>query len=500
MKKFFKRILYLIMLMSALLMALLFVCAWNPEMTQRIAQILYPDRQAETEALTEKADASHGIQETEASATDSETTETEIPETESPGSMQSGLSEENPAVYIAPEKSELSVPQEVAGKSGYQEIQSNDNEIEETEAEELEHQLGVGETGDGLTFDPLYYPYYNMLDENGQRIYRQIYANAKVVNPSFAPVEPVTAQKLRDVISAVYNDHPELFWLDTSYACKHRGNGQCVEIDLQFNRTAKNLEGENAAFERAANEIISQAAGFPSDYDKECYVHDTLLRNIEYVKSAEMNQSAYSALVNGRTVCAGYARAFQYVMQQLGVPCYYCVGYAGEDHAWNIIKLEEEYYNVDLTWDDTGEGTYDYFNKTDRDYAETHMRQELSVYLPACNGEKYRSADNTTDENLRSIEDIGYSEAAVFTSLSDYYDSCYEQIMQRGAGNYTFTSVVQGKELYEELEQAYQSDTYKEEYLIEAMRGIGAKSCHLNLAVEDLQQDRYLLTHELELH
>ena len=52
MKKFFKRILYLIMLMSALLMALLFVCAWNPEMTQRIAQILYPDRQAETEALT----------------------------------------------------------------------------------------------------------------------------------------------------------------------------------------------------------------------------------------------------------------------------------------------------------------------------------------------------------------------------------------------------------------------------------------------------------------
>lgn len=323
MKKFFKRILYLIMLMSALLMALLFVCAWNPEMTQRIAQILYPDRQAETEALTEKADASHGIQETEASATDSETTETEVPETESPGSMQSGLSEENPAVYIPPEKSELSVPQEVAGKSGYQEIQSNDNEIEETEAEELEHQLGVGETGDGLTFDPLYYPYYNMLDENGQRIYRQIYANAKVVNPSFAPVESVTAQKLRDVISAVYNDHPELFWLDTSYACKHRGNGQCVEIDLQFNRTAKNLEGENAAFERAANEIISQAAGFPSDYDKECYVHDTLLRNIEYVKSAEMNQSAYSALVNGRTVCAGYARAFQYVMQQLGVPCYY---------------------------------------------------------------------------------------------------------------------------------------------------------------------------------
>lgn len=488
------------MLMSALLMALLFVCAWDPEVTQQIAQILYPDGQAETEMPTETADASDGLQETETEAPDGGTAETETPETEVPASSEDDLAGKKPSAYIPPEKSGLSVPQEVAGKSGYQEIQSNDNEIEETEAEELESRLGPGETGDGLTFDPLYYPYYDMLDENGQRIYRQIYANARSVNPSFSPVEPVTARKLRDVVSAVYNDHPELFWLDTSYACKHRGNGQCVEIDLQFNRTAGNLEKENASFEQAAGEIISQASGFASDYDKECYVHDTLLRNIEYVRSAEMNQSAYSALVNGRTVCAGYARAFQYIMQQLGVPCYYCVGYAGEDHAWNIIKLEEDYYNVDLTWDDTGEGTYDYFNKTDGDYAGTHMRQEMSVYLPACNGEKYRSAENTADENLRSIEDIGYPEAAVFTSLADYYDSCYEQIVERGPGNYTFTSVIQGKELYDKLEQAYQSDAYKEEYLIEAMRGIGAKSCHLNLSVEDLQQDRYLLTHEVELH
>lgn len=109
-----------------------------------------------------------------------------------------------------------------------------------------------------------------------------------------------------------------------------------------------------------------------------------------YDLTADMNQSAYSALVNGKSVCAGYARAYQYLLQQLGIPCYYCTGYSGGDHAWNIVKLEDGYYNVDVTWDDAAAIRYDYFNKTDADFASTHVRQNLSVYLPACNGTAYR--------------------------------------------------------------------------------------------------------------
>ncbi len=126
---------------------------------------------------------------------------------------------------------------------------------------------------------------------------------------------------------------------------------------------------------------------------------------------AEMNQSAYSALVNGQTVCAGYARAFQYILQQLGIPCYYCTGFAGESHAWNIVMLDGEFYNVDTTWDDMGIGTYDYFNKTDKDYADNHIRQELSVYLPPCNGQAYRNLEqNAEDSGLRSLLDVGLTD------------------------------------------------------------------------------------------
>ena len=71
-------------------------------------------------------------------------------------------------------------------------------------------QLDVGNTGTDLSLTFLYYPYYAMLDEKGQHMYRQIYANANDVYSQFLPVEEMTAGQLRNIFSAVYNDHPEL--------------------------------------------------------------------------------------------------------------------------------------------------------------------------------------------------------------------------------------------------------------------------------------------------
>lgn len=490
--------------LSVLLMALLFFCAWKPETTEKIARILYPEQymtdvsqKADDADVQNDAAESGNDSQTEADATAEDTQSGQENDTVpwDGGEIEAG----GDAVYITPDESEISIPQEVAGRNGYQEIEGTDSEIDDPEAEELEQELGMGDTGEGLTFDPLYYPYYAMLDENGQKLYRQIYANAKKLNEAFVPVIPVSANALYPVISAVYNDHPELFWVDTAYSAKCRRSGECAAIMLEFNRTANDPERENAAFEQAAETILSGAQALSSDYDKERYVHDALVRSIQYVRSAEMNQSAYSALVNGRTVCAGYARAFQYLMQRLGIPCYYCTGYSGESHAWNIVCLEGEYYNVDVTWDDTGDGTYDYFNKTDADYADTHIRKELSVKLPPCNGMKYRSDDPLSEDGLRSSADAGFTENEILRDMASYYDDCYSRIMENGIGAYTFSNVIEGKELFEEWDRAYRAEEYKNEYMIEAMRGIGAKSCHLNLDVEQLTDDRYLVTHELQL-
>ena len=116
--------------------------------------------------------------------------------------------------YEPPSESGVKVPEAVSGKAGYQPITEKSEELPDAEGGEYTSDLGYGETGDNLSFDSIFYPYYQMLDPKGQHLYRQIYANAAAYNAAFVPIEAVPVSELKDVIMAVYNDHPELFWLN----------------------------------------------------------------------------------------------------------------------------------------------------------------------------------------------------------------------------------------------------------------------------------------------
>ncbi len=489
--KVIKAFLYFILGIIALFCILVFICAFHPEVSEKIADILYRGKNEES---------------LPASAEDAAKAPADIlPEAGSdiPGAAEADgiVAVIHPEGYTPPGREGIVIPETLAGRNGYEPIREESEQLEEAAAELIRNQLGFGSTGDGLSFDARFYPYYAMLDEKGQHLYRQIYANAQDLYAAFAPVEEVKAGQLRNVFCAVYNDHPELFWLDTSYAYKYTQNGECVEIDLQFNRTAQNLDSAAQAFSENASLIVSAAQNLDSDYEKEKYVHDALIEKVSYNLGAEMNQSAYSALVNGQTVCAGYARAFQYLLQQLGIPCYYCTGFAGESHAWNITMLEDGYYNVDTTWDDTDGGNYDYFNKTDSDYRSTHIRQELSIYLPPCNGQRYREEEQPVQEeiSLRSLSDIGMTEEGVLTSLEEYYNDCYSQIITGGSGEFTFFNVVEGDELLKQCDTAYRTDAYIQGYMEAAVLAVGAKNWEIYFDVEALEGHRYLIVHNVSV-
>jgi transglutaminase/protease-like cytokinesis protein 3 len=373
--KFIKNTLITVAVVIFLINALIFVCYVNPDLTVSIGKFLYQD-QAVKVATINNIDVSQTTLE-----------------------FANGLKKDNQiqnkqddvsskeASYQVPEVEKQQIEESVAGRTGYSPVQDQSELITQQETDNIENQVNYGDTGKGLEFDEVTYPYYAMLSDNQKGIYRQVYANTMALNAVFTPETDVTQNELKDAVMALSNDHPELFWLDTSYLCKMTQMGNIVEITLQFNSTANDLESEKALFDSKANEILAGAKNLESNYQKEVYVHDSLMNSINYNLNSTMNQSAYSALVSGQTVCAGYAKAFQYLMQQLGIPCYYCTGYSGEDHAWNIIDLDDGYYNVDVTWDDTDPNTHDYFNKTDAAFSNDHIRTEMSVNLPACSQE-----------------------------------------------------------------------------------------------------------------
>lgn len=275
-------------------------------------------------------------------------------------------------------------------------IISNGNLISDDEISSLQDS---GITGNDYTSNATYYPYYELLDSNEQILYKQIYANINALSTTFVPTTTITSTEVTKTLEAVYNDHPELFWLNTSYSYKYTKNGNVVQIILSFNDTANNITDAKNKFNTNANKIINAANKLSNNYKKEKYVHDAIIKITDYNLNAEMNQSAYSALVNGSTVCAGYARAFQYIMIKLEIPTYYVTGYSNGDHAWNIVKLSDGYYNVDLTWDDTNPISYKYFNLTDADIASTHSRTDYSLSLPSCTATTYRELETNSNSN-----------------------------------------------------------------------------------------------------
>ena len=503
--------------------------ALNPDMTSSLAQTLYGNGSG-----TEATDTVSG----------------NAADTGADGNIRATLPNGMPGEmngYVAPSMDQLQIPEDVNGKNGFVPIQPEEQQIPDQEAQDLEETLDPGDSGDGYTFSAQEYPYYQMLSENQQSVYRQIYANAQELTARFAPERTVTAGDVKNAFEAVIGDHPELFWLETGYSGKYMGNGQCVEIDLKYNSTASDLENAKQRFDAAAQNLIAGAASLGSDYEKEKYVHDALAAAVTYDLSADLNQSAYSALVNGKSVCAGYARAYQYLLQQLGIPCYYCTGYSGGDHAWNIVKLDDGYYNVDVTWDDADTIRYDYFNKTDADFASTHVRQNLSVYLPACNGSAYRQesaaddgqqtsgvngdgtvpdangGDGTTPEqpgdtlsdyiNPNPQEPMRYpggntgssdSDTAAtpaprsdaVTDLNSYYANCITQLSILGSGDQHFDNVVP-KSLWSTIEQAYNTGAYEQGYVVEVLKKLGMENFAIQLQLVDLGDGYYRVYHNV---
>lgn len=513
--KILKKIFFGIVALVMLVCAVILVCALNPDLTSRLAQVVDAVESGRT-----PVDSDNGLSIGQINQ-------------KFPGNMNAGegisagwIRDQGGLGYVTPDNRPVA-PETVNGREGYEPVEEELEQILEEEADNLSGVIATGELGDGLTFDAALYPYYAMLEPDLQKLYRQIYANAQKLNTSFVPVVEASVNQVKTAFEAVYNDHPEMFWLEAGYSCKYLGSGQCVELLLKYNDTADYLEQAKEQFQQRAEMVLSGARTQGNSFEQEKYVHDALMEMVQYDKGAAMNQSAYSALALERSVCSGYARAFQYLMQQLGVPCYYCTGTSGVDHAWNIIKLDQTYYNVDVTWDDTEPATYDYFNKSDEEFARTHVRTSLSVYLPACGtsvagntgeassgirdlinenplqplGWVSRSRPNFSDadaaaeaakeENLRKA---GITEDQVLDSLEEYYKDCLEQMKKVGTGEKQFTNVVP-ESFWSTIEYAYSSNAYWKGYVEAALKELNADNFAIQLQAQRLGGGYYRVYH-----
>ncbi len=119
---------------------------------------------------------------------------------------------------------------------------------------------------------------------------------------------------------------------------------------------------DRAIYDRAKNVLGGILLDGMDDFSKEAAIYEWILQNVEYdwshtdvmAETPKESFTPYGGLVNRKAVCLGYAGTFQLLMELAGVECITVVGAfssSQEDHAWNMVRLNGEWYCVDTTWD-----------------------------------------------------------------------------------------------------------------------------------------------------
>ena len=228
--------------------------------------------------------------------------------------------------------------------------------------------------------------FYNQLDEKSRIIYRAFESNKEQMKTGTYQIELGTSfsdilsqsngqEKLgeyyQSAIEAYTYDNAEVFYLSPkkmylNIETTTRGGVSTYDVYINSGNEVNYLTEEFKAevdqaiaqIEQVKNQILQNKTG--NTYEDIKMVHDYLVDNINYESSlAKQNiYNIYGALVNRECVCEGYARAFKYLLDELNIPCIMVIGTGTnsqgetENHAWNYVQLNGNWYAVDTTWDD----------------------------------------------------------------------------------------------------------------------------------------------------
>lgn len=297
---------------------------------------------------------------------------------------------------------------------------------------------------------------YESLDAQEQIWYGEIeQALGEMTDTVKLSTEPIgqglDEQDIDRIFQCVLIDHPEIFYTTGYTYTKYSRGDRTVGIDFAGTYSLPREEAVNKAEEirGRASEWLSDIPSDASEYDKVKAVYEKIIFSTDYDLNASDNQNIASVFLGNSSVCQGYAKATQYLLNHLGVMCTLVQGTVdtGEAHAWNLVRVDGDYYYVDTTWGDAsyrmedGSGqeelpeiNYDYLCVTTQELLRTH-RIESVVAMPECTatqanyyvreGVYFTSYDA---EQMQSIFDRAWESGRTEITLKCADEECYREI------------------------------------------------------------------------
>ncbi len=242
---------------------------------------------------------------------------------------------------------------------------------------------------------------YDSLSDDEKQVYTSLY-NGITAGEQEIEVPTGDMDLIEKAWTGMLADHPEFFWL--TGATKIVTHDPLLSQPFAYVRPERTCGGaeqqlRQKEIDAAVSAYLKKVDKKADDYQKIKKAYEYIIETVDYDVDAPDNQNIYSVFIGRRSVCAGYAKAFHYLMKMQGIPCIYVTGRIRDredKHGWNIVKCHDRWYHVDVTWGDPVYNelseelpdnmralNYDYLCCTDEEIEKTHI-VDSKVKMPAC--------------------------------------------------------------------------------------------------------------------
>ena len=300
-----------------------------------------------------------------------------------------------------------------------EDIPATETPPEQEEVPEIKEEIVVNTKHTALAADKYYQ--YSSLNATQKKAYNAMIDAIKegrnIIDVSEYNIPQDTAFL---IIGKVLTDHPEYFYVSRNTALMYNpitGNATTLIIYYTDGKTVDKLENnqiitadnrDNIAkqiktFNTKVEEILKKIPVNASQIEKELMIRNYIIDNAYYdydaieiganLKHGDATPhmwTAYGGIVEGNIVCEGYSKAFAYLCREVGINATLVSGYSGNaGHMWNAVQIENDWYMVDITWDDIDYQypSYEFFNVTTEKLNKTHAIDSELAY-PSCTATK----------------------------------------------------------------------------------------------------------------
>ncbi len=246
-------------------------------------------------------------------------------------------------------------------------------------------------------------------------------------------VPDLNEDQLDNVFRALLYDNPDLFFIGRK--CTLRAELWNNYLSIDYIVTKDEYLKQKEELETKCNEIIASLSNPQSNYQTELEIHNYIIDHCTYkiVDKEYVYSSSYGCLINGVAACEGYSKAAKLLFDKVGIENTLISGTAtasqesGGAHMWNVVKIDGNYYHLDITWDDpvtTGKNLrlYTYFNVSDEEISKNHFDFSIDLNCSS-SGADYYSKNSLTFSNYSTNDNNKLG-----STLAEQYKSGEKQI------------------------------------------------------------------------